>query len=76
MPHAIATLVKLTDAEKPEVARRSATTLLNMAGIPTDTKSQPPPSPSTSRKKSPTKNSPPRNATGIEGNGPAVKPDA
>ena len=42
MPHAIATLVKLTDAEKPEVARRSATTLLNMAGIPTDTKSQPP----------------------------------
>ena len=42
MPHAMARLVQLTEAEKPEVARRAANTVINMAGIPTETKSQPP----------------------------------
>jgi hypothetical protein len=42
MPHATARLVQLTEAEKPEVARRACNTVINMAGVPTETKSQPP----------------------------------
>ncbi len=42
MPHAMAQTIKLTEAEKPEVARRCCNTIINMAGVPTETKSQPP----------------------------------
>ncbi len=41
-PHAVAQLIHLSNtSEKPEVARRAATTLLHIAGIPTNTAPQP-----------------------------------
>jgi hypothetical protein len=43
LPHAFAKLFQLSqESEKPEVARRASTTIINLAGIPTDTKAQPP----------------------------------
>ena len=35
VPKAVARLETLVDSDKPEVARRAATTLLNLAGLPT-----------------------------------------
>jgi len=50
LPQAFETLIKLLNSEKPEVARRSATTVLELSGLSAKTQPQPSVQPDTHKK--------------------------